>query len=64
MSLSDYPDLSAAVDHWDLYGKEEARLGPEPASCERCEESTATDRIGGLDVCNGCYEHILDMGSW
>lgn len=30
MSLSDYPELSAAVDHYDLVGKEELRLGPDP----------------------------------
>jgi len=67
MSLTDYPELSASVDYYDLYGKtaedEAAPLTAGPA-CTRCGIRTATDAFGGQRVCEPCYEHFLDMGRW
>lgn len=64
ITFTDWENMTGLVSPSRPSGPERDAVEAALAACQRCDKRTATDRIGGLDVCNGCYEHILDMGSW
>lgn len=57
--MSRYPLIDNAIDHYDLVGKEELRLGPDPLEdlmwCSNlCEE--ADMKIGSLEIERATFE--------